>query len=237
MPVKRNIAIQNQAYVVDAPDECPVCHRYSEVVFIAGDMVEMGQGVQVIFRCGFQGCRVYFICSYGPRPSPQILAVRPLKPPGSVFPETISKLSPMFVSIFKEADEAKHLGLKQIAGPGYRKAFEFLIKDYAKSLAPGKEKEIEAKFSGAVVTEFISDARIQAVARRCLWLGNDETHYLRKWTDHDVEDLVVLIRLTTSWVEIDPPVQRLCSRNARVVPCPHIWPFVRVWHSTRGLGR
>jgi hypothetical protein len=120
-----------------------------------------------------------------------------------MFPETISALSPGFVSIFKEADEAKHLGLKQVAGPGYRKAFEFLIKDYAKSLAPGKDREIEEKFSGAVVTEFVPDARIQAVAKRCLWLGNDETHYLRKWADHDVDDLVTLIKLTTNWIEIE----------------------------------
>jgi hypothetical protein len=130
--------------------------------------------------------------------------VRPLKPPESIFPETISELSPSFVSIFSEAAEAKHLGLKQVAGPGYRKAFEFLIKDYAKSLAPeNRKKEIEAEFSGKVVAEFISDPRIQDVAKRCLWLGNDETHYLRKWTDHDVEDLVVLIKLATNWVEID----------------------------------
>jgi hypothetical protein len=203
MLIKRGISVQNHSYAVDVPDECPVCHRYSEVGFVTADPVENGQGVQAVFRCAYQGCRVFFICSYGPKPSSELLAGRPLKPPHSMFPETISTLSPMFVSIFKEADEAKHLGLKQIAGPGYRKAFEFLIKDYAKSLAPNKEKEIETKFSGTVVNEFISDARIQAVARRCLWLGNDETHYLRKWTDHDVEDLVVLIKLTTSWVEIE----------------------------------
>ena len=95
------------------------------------------------------------------------------------------------------------MGMHQIAGPGYRKAFEFLVKDYAKSLQPSRASEIESKFSGAVVNEFIADARIQAVAKRSLWLGNDETHYMRKWTDHDVSDLVVLIKLTASWIEID----------------------------------
>jgi hypothetical protein len=109
----------------------------------------------------------------------------------------------MFVSVFTEADEAKYLGLRQVAGPGYRKAFEFLIKDYAISLALTKEKEIKEKFSGAVVLEFIPDARIQAVATRCLWLGNDETHYLRKWVDHDIEDLLSLIQLTIHWIEIE----------------------------------
>jgi hypothetical protein len=126
-----------------------------------------------------------------------------MKPLESTFSEAISTLSPTFVSIFTEATEAMYLGLKQVAGPGYRKSFEFLIKDYAKSLAPTKEQEIESKFSGAVVKDFIPDARIQAVATRRLWLGNDETHYLRKWTDHDVGDLVTLIKLTTHWIEIE----------------------------------
>jgi hypothetical protein len=203
MTTKRGINVQGFNYAVDVPDECPVCHRHSEVTLIAADAVENGQSVQAVIRCGFQGCRAFFICYYGPKPSPDLVSVRPVKPPENTVPETVAKLSPSFVSIFKEANEAKHLGLKEVAGPGYRKAFEFLIKDYAKALAPGKEKEIEGKFSGAVVEEFVPDLRIQAVAKRCLWLGNDETHYLRRWTEHDIEDLVTLIKLTTNWIEIE----------------------------------
>ena len=33
--------------------------------------------------------------------------------------------------------------------------------------------------------------------------GNDETHYLRKWADRDVDDLVGLIKLAMHWIEID----------------------------------
>lgn len=203
MLTKRGITIQGHGYPVDVPDACPICHRHSEIQTVSADTVENNTGVQVVCRCAYQGCRAFFICSYGPRTSSELISVRPLKPQLSAFPETIATLSPTFISIFKEAEEASQLGLRQIAGPGYRKAFEFLIKDYAKSLAPDKSGEIETKFSGVVVSEFISDRRIQAVAKRCLWLGNDETHYLRKWTDHDVRDLVTLIKLTTNWIEIE----------------------------------
>jgi hypothetical protein len=203
MLIKRSIAVQNHSYGVDVPDACPICHRHSEIQILVADTVENPSGVQAVCRCAYLGCRAFFVCAYGPKTSSDLISVRPLKPQVAALPETISKLSPTFISIFTEAEEATQLGLKQIAGPGYRKAFEFLIKDYAKSLAPEKGAEIETKFSGAVVSEFISDARIQAVAKRCLWLGNDETHYLRKWTDHDVADLVTLIRLTTNWIEIE----------------------------------
>lgn len=203
MLIKRHISVHNHGYAVDVPDACPVCHRHSEVTLVTADAVDENRGVQAVFRCAYQGCKAFFICSYGARPSSNLVSVRPIKPQVTAFPETVTKLSPTFVSIFAEAEEATQLGLRQIAGPGYRKAFEFLIKDYAKSLAPDKAAEIETKFSGTVVADFIPDVRIQAVAKRSLWLGNDETHYLRKWTDHDVVDLVTLIKLAANWIEIE----------------------------------
>ena len=202
MNIKRTISVENHSYPVEVPDACPICHRHSEIQPIKADSIDAGKGVQAIFRCAYTGCRHFFFCYYGPKTNGALLSVRPVKPDPTAFPESVSKVSPSFVGIFAEAEEASHLGLKQIAGPGYRKAFEFLIKDYAKSLQPGSATEIEAKLAAAVVSEFIADPRIQAVAKRSFWLGNDETHYLRKWTDH-VSDLVTLIKLTANWIEID----------------------------------
>ncbi|MFZ1989529.1 MAG: hypothetical protein WAW96_07115 [Alphaproteobacteria bacterium] len=118
-------------------------------------------------------------------------------------PAHIQKLSPAFVAIYREAEEAKQLGLLQIAGPGYRKAFEFLIKDYAIAMKPDNAAEIKEAFSGSVVKNYVPDPRIAPLAERSLWLGNDETHYLRKWVDHDIKDLIRLIDLTMHWMEID----------------------------------
>ena len=104
-------------------------------------------------------------------PEKTLLSVKPIKPVVSQFHEVIAKLSPTFIEIFTEAEEASQMGLVQIAGPGYRKAFEFLIKDYANSLAPDKTKDIGNEFSGTVVSEFITDTRIQAVAKERCGLG------------------------------------------------------------------
>jgi hypothetical protein len=114
-------------------------------------------------------------------------------------------MSPEFVEIYKQAKEAQDNGLTQVCGPGYRKAFEFLIKDYAKSKVAEEatRKAIEATFAGTVVKDYIGDVRAQAVAKRALWLGNDETHYLRKWTNHNIDDLITLIQLTIHWIEIE----------------------------------
>jgi hypothetical protein len=203
MPDTRNISVQNHGYAIELPDACPICHRYSELQIILADVIDRGTKVQVIYRCAYQGCQNFFLGYYGQRGQPALLSVKPIKSKASYFPASISKISPTFVAVFAEAEEAALSGLSQIAGPGYRKAFEFLIKDYAVKLAPDKAEDIRQKFSGAVVTDYIPDPRIQAVARRSLWLGNDETHYLRKWANHDVDDLVTLIKLTANWIEID----------------------------------
>ena len=203
MTVKRIINIEGHAYHVESPDACPICHRHSELAIDRADSTNQDANVEVVYRCAYQGCRSFFIGYYGPKQQGSLLSVKPIKPVTSQFPEAVAKISPTFVTVFAEAEEAAQLGLSQIAGPGYRKAFEFLIKDYAISLVPDKADDIRQKFSGAVVSEYIQDSRIQAVAKRSLWLGNDETHYLRKWTNHDVEDLVTLIKLTVNWIEID----------------------------------
>jgi len=199
----KQIQVSNHGYSVEFPDKCPICHRHSEIPVIKTFMEPGDVGVQVVFQCAFSGCRSFFIGYYPPRGQRELKTLKPQKPEVSLVPDSVRELSPNFVSIFKEADEALHLGLDQIAGPGYRKAFEFLIKDYAKSLKPEDSDRIEKLFSGNIVNEFITDPRIQAVAKRALWLGNDETHYLKKWAQHDVNDLIKLIRLAFNWIEIE----------------------------------
>jgi hypothetical protein len=203
MTEKRSITVQGRAYSVEAPEACPICHRHSELKILLSDLVERGSKVQVVYRCAYQGCQNFFIGFYGEVGQGDLLSVKPIKPKTSQFADCVAQISPTFVAVFAEAEEAAQLGLSQIAGPGYRKAFEFLIKDYAISLAPDKADDIRHKFSGVVVSEYIADSRIQAVAKRSLWLGNDETHYLRKWAGRDVDDLVTLIKLTANWIEID----------------------------------
>ena len=203
MNLRRQISVSNHGYTVEVPDACPICHHHSEIEVVKAEHIDGGTGVQAIYRCAYAQCRQFFFCYYGPRPNHQILAVRPVKPHASSFSEAVRTISPTFVQIFNEAAEAAQNGLTNVAGPGYRKSFEFLIKDYAKTLAPTKSAEIETKFSGVVVNEYIPDARIQAVAKRCLWLGNDETHYLKKWTAHDMDDLVALIKLVAHWIDIE----------------------------------
>lgn len=204
--MEKHISVSSQSYPVEYPNRCPICHYHGDIAFIHSFQTK--DGVQIIYQCPYQDCRGYFIGYYGPPIKKELIKLLPTKPDINQFPEAITEISPMFISIFTEAETARQLGLDQIAGAGLRKAFEFLIKDYAKVLSPDRSKEIEVTYSGNVVKEFIADKRIQAVAERTLWLGNDETHYLRKWEKHDLNDLLNLIKITVSWIEIERTSQK-----------------------------
>ncbi|EKO3833935.1 DUF4145 domain-containing protein [Vibrio harveyi] len=199
--MERLIQVGNSTNRYEFPNKCPLCHTHSEME-VALSKLMPDSSVQVVYRCAFSGCRSFFVGYYEHRGG-ELLYYKPQKADPNTIPTSVRELSPSFVSIYREAEDARSHGLYQISGPGYRKAFEFLIKDYAKSLAPDQSEQIESMFSGKVVNEFIGDPRIQMVAKRALWLGNDETHYLRKWVEHDLDDLITLIRLAINWVEIE----------------------------------
>lgn len=40
------------------------------------------------------------------------------------------------------------------------------------------------------------------MAERATWLGNDETHYVRKWENKDLKDLKNLIDLTVYFISM-----------------------------------
>ena len=82
---------------------------------------------------------------------------------------------------------------------GYRKALEFLIKDYLISLHLDKEEEFRKAALGNCINK-IDNSSIKELARRATWLGNDETHYIRKWEDRDIHDLKNLIDLSYQYI-------------------------------------
>jgi hypothetical protein len=165
------------------------------------------QKAQAIFRCTHQKCQQLFIGTYtykgnpGGRPLWGLSSVAPLAAQQATFPETVSSVSPVFVQIFNQAIEAEARSLDQLVGIGMRKALEFLVKDFAVSQNPGKETEIRNAMLGSCISQYISDPNIKECARRAAWLGNDETHYTRKWETKDVSDLKLLVRLTVNWID------------------------------------
>ena len=117
------------------------------------------------------------------------------------FSQPILAISSDFVEIYNQALQAEQLNLHQIAGVGYRKALEFLIKDFLIDQQPEKEEEIKNKLLGKCV-KMLGNLQLETVAQKATWLGNDQTHYVQKFTDRDISDLKRLVRLTVHWIEM-----------------------------------
>lgn len=185
------------------PDRCPVC----EVSALpkrekAGMWIRHGL-VEVVYRCPNQSCLRTFIAAYDSMRAESYLYLRRTYPNSfdeHDSPSEVQKISPSFQTIYNQALEAESLGLNEIAGMGFRKSLEFLIKDYCISKNPGKEETIKKTLLGSCIQNFVTDTNVKACAERATWLGNDETHYTRQWQSHDIEDLKRLVRLTENWI-------------------------------------
>lgn len=192
-------------------DECPLCHMkimpillfVKKKEYIRGDLNEV---YQVVFECPNTKCREIFIACYRKLVVyNDIFNLNDLRPYNIIdvgFDKDIINISPMFCKIYNQANRAEQMKLKDICGVGYRKAFEFLIKDYLINTLPEeKAADIEKVQLGNCIKNYITDQRIKSNAERAVWLGNDETHYVRIYEDFDIEDIKKLIQLTVFYIQ------------------------------------
>lgn len=188
------------------PDVCPICHR--SVSPKAGQAyVHSAKGwAQVVYQCTSDKCTQLFIGTYRYSHTPtyplyELQGVQPIRAQIHEFPQSVAEVSPMFVEIYNDARAAEGQGLAQLVGIGLRKAVEFLIKDFSVHQHPDQTDRIKSMMLGPCINEYVTDQNVKDCAKRAAWLGNDETHYIRKWEDKDITDLKLLVRLTTNWVD------------------------------------
>ena len=120
---------------------------------------------------------------------------------GHSFSDPIQNLSPGFVLIYQQAARAEDQGLIEVAGPGYRKALEFLVKDYLISRADETEQELIKRLAlGSCINDKVDDEDIKTAAHAAKLVGNSETHYVRD-EDTSVEELKEFITAVVYWVD------------------------------------
>jgi hypothetical protein len=188
-----------------------VCHRSAEIVLISSEPhvfppegSDSERKMQLLFRCPRKSCGTHFLVEYEKTYSGSgYYAAKKIYPnihKEAAIADGISSISPRFVKIMQQATIADSQNLDDVSGIGYRKALEFLIKDYCIHKHSDKAVDIRASQLGQCIAKFVSDANVKECARRAAWLGNDEAHYERVWTSHDIRDLKTLIQLTQNWI-------------------------------------
>jgi len=194
--------------IVDKPDHCPLCNKGIDPILSYSFLDEKYPNrLQIIFRCPREDCRRLFIGIYFkdyPLKLGDKYQLRELTPTNIElikFSNEIKETSKSFCDIYNQAYNAEMEGLLDICGAGYRKALEFLVKDYSISKHPESKSDIEKSFLSKCIETYIDDKRIKDCAEMAAWLGNDESHYLKRWIDKDLNDLKILIKLSEKWIE------------------------------------
>lgn len=202
---------------LDIPNKCPICkHALSPEILQASIYKDCNDKYfsSLSFLCN--NCYQAFIGLYSLKSvnDPEldfkqnsIVFISPNKFEKDDFSDIINDISPDFVTIYNQAFEAESRNMNQIAGIGYRKALEFLLKDFLISQNP-KDEEADDEESIAkmplskCIDKYVENDQLKIVAKRATWLGNDQAHYVQKFNDKDIDYFKKLIRLTVHWINM-----------------------------------
>ena len=197
-------------HLSDYPTECPECHSTTTPIYKGHHICTKDNEILFTFLiCPNPTCETGYSAQYKTsnwHDNPTIYNFEELikgQPKIVILSEVVSELSNNFQKIYDQSFHAEQIGLDEIAGVGYRKSLEFLIKDYIIYKNPKISEEVKSTYLGKCIDKWVDDPRIKKTAKRAAWLGNDETHYVKKWETKEIKDLKILIQLTVNWVESD----------------------------------
>jgi hypothetical protein len=204
--------INDEFHIEEELEECPVCLKAGDPKIIESytnlDDDHVNPRFQVVFQCPSNKCKAYFIGQYqfdDNRNFLELVCLAPAHINIRQFSRIIENISPNFKSIYNQAYTAHQSKLTDIAGAGYRRALEFLIKDFIllKVDESMKVSIIKQHSLQKLIDVHLSDATpLKKVVERAWWLGNDLTHYEQTWVGKDLNELVKIINLVVHWIEI-----------------------------------
>jgi hypothetical protein len=217
---------QGRASIDKRVSECPICHFTIEPRGAGIPAHTNGDWLECYFTCSNPQCRHLFIAVYeidrGMISQPGTESFRfvrclPWKAVERQFAKVVKDTSPDFVGIYNQASAAEAQGWTDVAGPGFRKALEFLLKDYAIRLHPDDREWIRRAQLAQVISKHFTDPSMSVVFSRATWLGNDQTHYERRWISHDIDNLKRLIDASVLLIELE----RLAAELPTDMPRPN----------------
>lgn len=198
-----NINYKGINYRIEGPKICPHCHNGiapSERTQFIGTGPNQENLCYFIFECNYPECRSIFCAAYAilGGGASRFLGCLDGTPKDPIWPESIANLNSRFIETYIQSLKAESKGLDEISGMGYRKAIEYLVKDYVISQEPDKAETIADLALSQVISNNFNDKResdLKDLLHRATWLGNDMTHYLRYHENFDINDLKELIKL------------------------------------------
>ena len=205
MKTKRHRFTVNSTYFdAELPVECPHCGSFvtpkitSHTYFTIEDYSMYLIG---FFNdcCDKRSYALYKKKGY----SGDFLSLYPTSQPKPVLPDSISKISPRFVSLYGQCFSAECRGDFELAGSGYRNALEVLIKDFAINELGKPTAEVCKKKLAQAIEAYMPNIRLAQSADVIRVLGNDYTHYERRYDDIDFAILKQYIQIFLNSIDCE----------------------------------
>ena len=199
---------------IEKPKYCPFCHTGIDSLIETRTTFthsQDGPSFAVVFRCPI--CHNHFLGSYIFYPGSSntsestLINVSPTPKLNIEISKDLKEFSPKFARIYIQALTAQQYGLDEVVGIGLRKSIEFLIKDYLIHFKKKNKDKISEMQLGSLFKE-LQDERLNPLITSIAWLGNDESHYIRKFENHDIEDMKDFITALIHFVSCDLSVEK-----------------------------
>lgn len=201
-------------FFIENPNFCPYCHTAIEAKPLFQTLDYQGERFVSIWNCTFSGCGKTFVVSQKKIDSKNFIFDRFLDglPKGPIFPKPIIELldanssnenntsQTKFIKTYLQSLVAESQGLDEIAGMGYRKAIEYLVKDWAIHKFPTDKDKIQKLWLSDIIKNYFNDD-LKEILDRATWLGNDQSHYNKLFEEFNIVHLKELIDLIM--VELD----------------------------------
>lgn len=194
---------------IEYENNCPHCDLLIQPHFVYASTYDdrLKQTFAVLFQCPF--CKKYFVYEYSVNHDSIKAGVQFIqttyiphiykKNAKYDLPEELAAISPSFKNIYLQSLTAEADGLGQLTGIGFRKSIEFLIKDFL-IFHQNEDSEKITKLPLGQAIKLLQFEKIKHLAMASVWLGNDETHYVRKYEDKEVCDMKKFIRALAFYI-------------------------------------
>ena len=168
----------HESVTFDEVEECPICKHSIKPSKLHGEIIRDGiraSRLALLYYCSH--CHNVFIAQYSDKASVKVKDsvaytkldfVSPNNFKKTTFEKCINDLSSTFVKIYNQSSQAESEGLNEIAGIGYRKALEFLIKDFLIWQQPDKKETFKTTPLGSCINNFIENPQLKTVASRAV---------------------------------------------------------------------
>jgi len=197
------------------PLYCPLCSTPQDGILKDGKYYSRVNNLYyVTFSYECSVCRNTYLTIYDvdcDNKKAEFEAFHPSIFPG-YFDDKLSKISERFIDMYNQALTCENSNHIELAAIGYRSSLEYLIKDYAINEL-NEDKKSVGRMSLFDATSRFLDPECVKSADVIRILGNDYTHFERKYPEYDFEILkaymeIFIQQIRTKYMISHPPVAR-----------------------------